>query len=275
MWDVAVGTREWLNFGSYRFNLYDPGAPTSQISRLTYDGWIGWAGEAFVTAERAGGLYLSAMLGAGASGRGTLVDEDFPPYIVPYTATESDLRNGRLAYGAFDVGYEFIDRARGSLGVFIGGTMMVERYQAFGCTQTASHPTMCVPPVPGSFATITQTSAWVALRLGLMGELALAERLALRSEAAILPLVYMMGVDNHWLRADFHPLIDMGGGYGVQIETALTFDVTDAFNLGLGGRYWQTTATGGVKYPWGALAPQTTITRHFGAFLEATYELGN
>ncbi|MHA1559791.1 MAG: outer membrane protein, partial [Alphaproteobacteria bacterium] len=89
-WEVEFGQRTWLNFSDYSKNLYATAiTPTELVSRLTYGTSIGGAGEGFYRAESPAGFYVAGLLGAGVSGSGLLIDEDFPPYIVPYSRTES------------------------------------------------------------------------------------------------------------------------------------------------------------------------------------------
>lgn len=271
-WDVAFGTRTWLNAPSYRFDLYDPFSPGSQISRLIYSGSLGLAGEGFVNATSPGGLFVNARLGAGASWGGTLIDEDFPPYIDPYTATSSDLQGNRLSYAGVDIGWK-AERPRGAFGIFAGLTGMLERYQAFGCQQTAPPSLICVPPVPDDYEVITQTSLWAGLRVGVMAEYALTDRLDWHGEAAFLPLVAFAGVDNHWLRPDINPLPMVGLGQGVQFETGITLAVTPRLDVGIGGRLWLLRASGEAYFP-GIAQPIDAVSLTYGAFFELTYHLG-
>jgi hypothetical protein len=75
---------------------------------------------------------------------------------------------------------------------------------------------------------------------------------------------------------------ELGGGTGVQIETPLSYQLTDCFTLGLGGRYWYLQTRGGSKlesmivdFPVAPLAQQLNFTtRRYGGFAEASYRLG-
>ncbi len=51
------------------------------------------------------------------------------------------------------------------------------------------------------------------------------------------------GTDDHILRDLVSP--EDGKGIGVQLEAMLSYAVTDAFSLGVGGRYWSMWTTSG------------------------------
>lgn len=270
-WDVTVGKRAWLNMPYYRLDLYDTGG-TAQVSRLTYSGVVGLAGEAFIEAHSPNRFFVNAQLGTGVGWGGTLVDEDFPPFIVPYTATVSDLMGTRLSYGGVDAGFDVVDRERVRLGFFAGLNATLERYQSFGCTQTQPGSTICVPTVPGDYEIITQTALWGGLRLGVLAEVALTDRLDWRGQAAVEPLLFVGAIDNHWLRPDINPLPEAATGFGVQLETALDYAVTPQLTLGIGGRFWWRRADGVAVFP-GSTQAQTTTSRNLGVFFEANYAL--
>lgn len=272
-WDIEFGQRAWLTLSSYAKNLYATAiTPAELVSRLTYGTSLGGTGEGFYRAESPVGFYFAGLLGAGVTGGGLLIDEDFPPYVVPYSRTESTLSGGRFSYAVLDFGWEF-DRPRGSIGAFVGVTGILERYQSYGCVQTATS-TICVPSVPAGYDTISETAGWAGLRVGLAAEVDLAEAVSVRGEGAYLPLVYMGGYDNHWLRPDINPVYEYGRGAGFQLESAINVAVSEQFSIGLGGRYWQVmTRDGGALFS-GGTQPLTAVSRHYGAFLEFTYGLG-
>ena len=109
------------------------------------------------------------LRGGGAITGGNLQDEDFPPVTFPYSSTNSDQRDGRLAYATVDLGWTW--RSEGiKLGFFGGYFYNSERVNAFGCTQTAGNPFICVPPISSSVLAITQDTTWNAVRVGFNGE---------------------------------------------------------------------------------------------------------
>jgi len=272
-WDIDVGKRAFLSAPYFRFDLYDPFSPTSQISRLIYSGTIGLSTEGFVTAQAPNGFFLAGELGVGAGFGGTLVDEDFPPYVVPYTATVSDLHDVRLGYGALDLGWEIVDRERVSIAAFAGLSGRLERYPSYGCVQTAPGSPICVPSVPSDYEVITQTMATLGLRFGVSTEVAVTERIGWRGEAVVRPLAFMAGVDNHWLRPDINPLPQYGVGRGFELESAVSIAVTEQLELAAGGRIGWTQTNGESLFPGGLAQPSTFTSRNLGIFLEARYAL--
>ena len=272
-WTAEFGRRAWINFGSYQFDLFNPFSPSDQLSRLVYAGYTGIAGEAYLRSQSPGGFFFRVLAGTGPSRGGTLVDEDYPPATNPYSRTVSELRNGRLVYRSYDIGYQFYDGPAATIDGFVGGVTIVERYQAYGCTQRATHPTICDPSVPEEYEAITQTSSWSGLRVGLAGEIEFAGRWSVRGEASILPLLFLRGLDNHWLRPDINPLPVNSRGFGYQLEGAIAYAVGERLSLGAGMRFWSLRANGVAEFP-SITEPQTTISRHYGAFAELTYQLG-
>ncbi|MEF2072342.1 hypothetical protein [Consotaella aegiceratis] len=171
-------------------------------------------------------------------------DEDFLPYTVPYSATDSDLEDNRLTYGQVDLGYNFLRRPRFDLGAFVGYFYMHERENAYGCTQTAGNPFICGAfggPIDTNIRVISNEGDWNALRVGLSGDVAITDRLTLTANAAYLPYVDLSGEDTHVLQigSDFIGPTDYDGeGDGYQLEAKLSYAITGSFSLGLGARYW-------------------------------------
>ena len=71
------------------------------VSRLTYDGLRGHAGEGFGRIDHTSGFYRQGLSRrAACSTKGDLIDEDFEPFIAPYSSTLSEHPDGHLAYGS-------------------------------------------------------------------------------------------------------------------------------------------------------------------------------
>lgn len=274
-WDVEFGKRAWFDLGRYQYDLFDPISPSTQNSRLTYGPTYGFGGEAFLTATNAAGYFVSLRYGSGVSTGGVLIDEDFPPAISPYSATTSGLINGRLSYAGADLGFRFYNSGTASIGAFAGVTGLMERFEAFGCEQIATHPGICVPTIPSDYDVITQTNRWIGVRLGVNGEVTVNGNVTLHGEAAVMPLAFLYGVDNHWLRPDVNPIVSTGRGWGIQLEGGIDFAVNSQLTIGVGARYGQIWETGTSLFLPSTLAPQTATTRHLGAYLQATYAIGH
>jgi len=295
--EVEVGARYFWSTGTMLKALKNASG-SAGVSRLTYSGLDANSGEAFGRVELRSGLFAKAVLGAGDSDHGNLKDEDYPPFLSPYSATNSQLRNGSLQYATADVGWDllaFADwqaRADHTLGVqkahfgpFVGYSYFHEEADAYGCTQTASNTSVCTPAISGSVLVITQKDDWDALRVGLAGDVTLLDRLTIGAEGAYLPWGSFNGSDTHWLRlgtgkvGDFSEATpETGDVKGFQAEVTLTFRVTDSFRLNAGGRYWyfRSHATEHFEQsaiPAGGFSPQQVDRRdnRYGAFVGGSW----
>ena len=65
----------------------------------------------------------------------------------------------------------------------------------------------------------------------------LSDRLKFVADAAYVPLVSAVGVDDHNATASYFPE-SASGGYGTMMEAFFSYDVTPHWNVGVGGRYW-------------------------------------
>lgn len=301
LWEAEFGGRYFGSSGRTRKDLFgDPPGSNFQLnSRLTYQNLTAHSGEAFGRVEHSNGFFLKGFVGGGILPSGTLKDEDFPPALVPYSSTISNQRDGRLFYGAIDGGWAW----RGQdfkLGFFVGYFHYFERVNAFGCTQTAGNPFVCAPgDITPSTLGIREDTNWDAARFGINAEWKMSERWKLTTEFAWLPFVNLSASDTHFQRllSSGCPLIlpnnDNGclSGPGpekgievlssVQIEAMLSYAVTDAFWLGIGGRYWNIHTNPGhvtVDFP-DAVAPvkasMTFKTERMGVFVQGSYKFGN
>lgn len=284
MWEGELGGRYWYSSGKSQIDLYGFVPSTDQVSRLTYSKLHSHVGEIFGRVEHVTGVFAKGFVGGGKITSGTLRDEDFPPFIVPYSSTDSEQRDGRLVYGTVDLGWNW--RTPGTkLGAFVGYLYYFERLNAYGCIQTASNPFICVPSIPTSVLGITQETTWHAIRLGVSGEWRFRSGLRLNAEVAWLPYTVLSAKDFHWLRipSDFSGAIPERGSTvaSVQIEVLLAYDFSNAFSVGIGGRYWNIgTGTGGATAhfeqaaAFGAPQSLAVRTERWGGFLQASYKFG-
>jgi len=289
-WEAEFGARYFVSSGTTRLDLFGnpPGITTQLNSRLTYRNLMAHAGEVFGRVDHATGLFAKGYVGGGVIPGGTLQDEDFPPAILPYSSTDSAQRNGRLAYGTIDFGWAWRTRTfRASF--FAGYLHYSESVHAFGCTQTAANPFICAPgDVNPSTQVIRQDTNWDAIRLGVGTEWRMTDRWKLATEVAWLPYVSLTAKDTHFLRigCDLCDLSGPGKENGVdalmsvQLEAILSYTLTDAFSVGLGGRYWNFHTQPGnttVHFP-SIFAPvplaATLKTERWGAFFQGSYKFG-
>ena len=121
---------------------------------------------------------------------------------------------------------------------------------------------------------MTESDTWQALRLGTAVDFALAPRLTLSGEAAYLPFVSFEGTDDHVLRQILSP--EDGQGIGVQLEAMLTYAITDALSVGVGGRYWSMwTTSGDVNFGGaGLFVPMAYKMEQAALLVQGTYRFG-
>ena len=281
-----VGLRFWYGKGNTGKNLYDPSG-SFLVSRLTYNNLSIFSAEGFARFDLNTGWFLKGLIGGGGFRKGTLTDEDFPPGIAPYSATLSVLDNSFPLYASVDAGYNLLRGPDFRLGAFAGYHFLREVVSAQGCNQIAANPFICgFVPVPGTVKVITQDNTWEALRIGLDGAVDITSRLKLSVDAAWLPFVWLNGTDAHWLRissfpGDFSgPVPEDGTGWGYQLEGILSYRVTDALSVGVGGRYWHMQTKGLTHFEghisgFAALPqPVDWKTDNYGVFLQTSLKFG-
>lgn len=283
------GTRIWYSTGKLAKDLFDdPRSSSSLNSRLTYGNLTAASFEAFGRADTAAGVFIKGFVGLGGLSRGFLNDEDFPPAIQPYSSTLSLQQGGHLRYATADIGQTIFRNPRASFGLFAGYGFLTESTNAFGCTQIAGNPFVCVPTIPPGVEGISEDTHWQFARFGIAGEIKLFDRVKLSGEFAWLPFEQLVANDIHWLRlgstpfAISGPIPEFGGGTGFQAEALLSYQLNDCINLGIGARYWLLETHGTtdfesviVDFP---IPPQSQPlnfnTVRYGAFAQGSYKFG-
>jgi hypothetical protein len=294
LWSAEFGARYFPSSGTTKLDLFafPPLTPNNVlVSRLTYRDLLAHSGELYGRLEHGTGLFVKGFIGGGVIPSGTLQDEDFLVHpLFPYSSTDSEQRNGRLIYGSVDFGWAF-RTVTTRTSFFAGYFYSQERLNAFGCTQTAGNPLICAPgDVAPSTEVIRQETNWGAVRVGISGEWRVTERWKVTAEAAWLPYVHVDARDTHLLRLGTclecfsGPTPETGSdaiNSSVQLEAILSYYVTDAFSVGIGGRYWNIHPNPGsttVHFEETTLifGPQAASLRtvRWGAFLQASYKFG-
>ena len=245
-YSFEVGARYWYSTGKLSKDLYDdPRSSDLLNSRLTYDGLTAHSFEAFGRINLPGGLFLKGFAGTSGLGKGTLNDEDFAFPGFPYSSTLSDQRDGKLNYAMADLGYSYAANPRANVSLFGGFGYIGEKVNAYGCTQIATNPFVCVPAIGSGVLAITEDAHWGLVRLGVAADVKLMDRLTLSAEAAWVPYAQINSRDSHWLRIGTTagsfagPIPQNASGNGFQLEALLAYQVWDCFNIGVGGRYWR------------------------------------
>jgi hypothetical protein len=281
-----VGARIWYGWGRTGKNLYDD-TGASLVSRLNYNDFSIFSGEGFGRFDFNTGWFLKGYAGGGALWDGRLKDEDFPPGIDPYSATLSPNKNSSVVYGSLDVGVTVVRGPDFHIGAFAGYHLMRQVTSAYGCVQIATNPDVCSSfYIPEQFKVITQVNNWNSLRVGFEAAVEFNQRWAFSVDAAWLPFVHLSGSDAHWLRigtspGDFTgPVPEDGNVWGYQVDAFLSYRVTDALSVGLGGRYWHMQSKGHTHFEGHVVGFDTVPqvldwkTENYGVFFQASYKIG-
>jgi opacity protein-like surface antigen len=283
-WDLEFGSRYWYSSGKHRFDLSDP-TGSHLNSRLTYTGITGHSAESFWRIAHTSGFFFKGYFGAGSLINGNLRDEDFPPAIVPFSATNSPHKDGSLRYFSADVGYDLWSDMTSRFGAFVGIHYWNEVMHTFGCTQIATNPFVCgsIPPVfgplPDTANGLDNDHTWTSARIGVNATVNLAPNLKLTGDVAYVR-GYLNETDRHNLRPTIRPEPqDALVGNGVQAEGILSYNVTPAFSVGAGGRYWYIQGNGFTRFfetgGGGPVSPSKFWTERYGVFGQASYKFGD
>ncbi|CCG40091.1 outer membrane beta-barrel protein [Magnetospirillum molischianum] len=280
---IEFGTRAGWTTGNFRYDLFDLYNKSAMNSRLTWPG-TGTMTEVFGRIDHHSGAFLKGFVGGIAFADGAdMYDEDFflPPD--PYSKTVHIRKNSQSLYATIDVGYAFMSGGWRA-GPFVGYSYYDERQNAYGCTQIATNPFICEPPgspspvVGPDQLMLSRRFLWNSARLGVAGDVWLAERLKLSAEAAWLPWLSTTGSeDNHWMRPDINPLGEDAEGSGYQLEATLSYFVTDRMSIGIGTRRWRMQSEGTTQFPFVGI-PSSPIREVFDrtmVFGQVSYTFGD
>ena len=275
---ASFAARYWYGMGNTSKDLYGF-TRDMLVSRLTYSGLQSHSAEVFARVDHDSGLFWKGYAGGGLLTGGHLQDEDFPPAISPYSSTNSTLQNQALGYLSIDAGGALVRGTDFRVDGFVGYHYLHQRMKAFGCAQTAGNAGICGAPIPDSVAVIVEDDTWQAVRVGINADLPIAAGWRLNLEGAYLPYVWFNGTDNHLLRPDLPvPTSEDGHGWGYQLEALLSYQLTDAISLGVGGRYWHFQSQGSAHFEQifvnGVAQPLDFKANLYGVFLQGSYRFG-
>jgi hypothetical protein len=278
-WEIELGARYWYSSGRFQKDLgstSNPALAGMLNSRLTYKSTAN-SGEFFGRVE-ALNVFVKGYVGAGSLSNGRMNDEDWIYGVAAYSNTLADPVKGDIDYATVDVGYDFFHGTGYKLGGFIGYNYYKENKSAYGCTQIANQYSDCVPADPSSVLGITEDDTWKSFRVGVNGEIMVADRLKLGADVAYLPYVVFDGADNHVQRTDLPITIspESATGRGVQLQAVLSWLMTDQWSVGVGWRYWAMWSTNNAITNFASTpCPCNTLpvkTERDGVFLQATYK---
>jgi len=278
-WEVEAGGRDWYSFGRFQKDLGHSATNGSVLnSRLTYDTTAN-SGEFYGRVETPWNFFVKGFAGGGGILGGHLNDEDFAipaAVFTPYSNTVSDPVKGSIAYATIDAGYDFFRSPGQKFGVFVGYNYYQDDKSASGCVQIVNPASgICTPSIPSNVLVITENDRWNSLRVGVNGEITLWDRFTLSGDAAYIPTLDFRGTDVHLQRTNVPSQVSPefgSGGSGVQLEAALTYNVTRNINVGVGARYWAMwTDASTNSFSSGNLQALPVKTERVGAYFQAGY----
>ncbi len=276
-WEFEAGARLWFSTGrDGEGPLFSPSLKL--LSRLIYGGLDAFSGETFARVDHASGFFVKGNLGAGGINNGHLNDEDFPGTNVYSNTVDTD--SGHIGYATIDLGYNFLTVPGAKVGAFVGYNYYNQAINTYGCTQLAGD-TGCRPSSPSNLLGLTENDHFNSLRIGLSSETMLSDRLRLSADAAYVPWVNYIGLDDHLMRQLLSPDA-ANSGDGVMLEAILDYKITDAWNIGVGGRYWawnMNTGTSGFNFlttpASNGVEPSRYSTERYGMFVQTSYHWGD
>jgi opacity protein-like surface antigen/outer membrane protease len=278
-WELEVGTRYWYSRGTFQKDLGSTTNPASANilnSRLTYNTTADSL-ELFGRLEAPQNVFMKGNIGGGSLLSGHMNDEDWVLFggTVAYSNTLSDPVQGDIDYATLDFGYDFFREPGYKLGAFVGYNYYKETKSAYGCMQIANTLSDCAPAIPSSVLVITEDDIWKSFRVGVNGDIMITDRFKLGADVAYLPYVQFNGTDDHILRA--LTIQEKGAGTGLQLESILSYLITDQVSAGVGGRYWSMWTTKDAIADFaGAPCPcqtQPANTERYGVFFQVAGRL--
>jgi hypothetical protein len=248
---LTVGTRLWLTSGYADEQTSIPGI--NPLSDLRWRGTDGIVSELFVDAvwKR---LVVRSTLGLGAVLDGAFIDEDFAAnnrnnrFSVTRSSVEGDdILNVSGDIGVRTLRWSAADGRPGFLDLLVGYQYWRESYEAFGATGVGfvsfNPPVTIDAVVPSDVKVITQDFIWQSIRVGGRVNIPLPARFGLRGEAMFIPWTSFELRDVHQLRTDLRQdpsFVQTGtGGFGYELEGALTYTIWRTLAVEAGFRYWK------------------------------------
>lgn len=275
-WETEVGLRYWYSSGNFQTTNSQSNTPNSPAgSNLSYNGMTGHSGEIFGRIDSPYNVFFKGFVGAGGITNGSMYDEDWGlgkelagANPIGYALTQSNI-GGSLSYLTADVGYNVLRGPDHKIGLFVGYNRYQMSLNTTGLTDLVNNGGATTP---GNVLGISDNSTWQSLRLGLSAQVWPRQRFRVDADLAYLPYVSLNGMDSHWLRSAYFPV--NGTGNGVQGELILSYYVTDAFSVGVGGRYWSMW-TNSATYSFGGYEYVTQSANRYGVFLQGAYRFGS
>jgi hypothetical protein len=248
---LTVGTRLWLTSGYSDEQTSVPGI--NPLSDLRWRGTDVIAPELFVDGAWKR-LVFRSTLGLGAILDGAFLDDDFAGNnrTNRFSATRSRVDGDDILHVSGDLGVRAIrwsaaDGRPGFLDLLVGYQYWRESYEAFGATGVGfvsfTPPVTVDLTVPSDVKVITQDFTWQSIRVGGRVAVPLPARFGFRAEAMLVPWTNFELRDVHHLRSDLRqdPSFEQSGkgGFGYELEAALSYTIWRTLTVEAGFRYWK------------------------------------
>jgi len=256
-------------------------------SRLTWKDMGTNDGEFFWRIDTPENVMFKGFMGLGQGDQGHIFDEDWGVAIRNNAGDITEI-NGfqntqsatttKIHYLTLDLGYDWLRGQGYKVASYLGYNYFQYAMKAFGCTALKfSPPRVCDPTAPPRQLFLQEDDAWISWRLGTSAEIQLAPRLKLSGDVAYLPYVKYSGIDNHPLRIGDGPSTRSpmwGDGTGVQMEGVVSYDLTQAFSIGVGGRYWAMQIPAGTTnfFSKNQFLNQRYATEQTATFVQGSYK---
>ncbi len=260
-----LGERTWFSTGSSELSISGSGGTPNVLSELEWEDVdsvvVELTGEVINTLGTGAGptslgfygILLRASGGFGEIRGGTLRDSDFLGNDRTNISSESlsTVDDDNLYYVNGDLGVRILNwwradgDSQGYLDILIGGQYWQETYVATKGVQLKD-PFGTVG-FTGAFSdqgrNITVDFKWASLRVGARGEVPLPYGFSVRGGFIFIPWSHFVDVDVHHLRTDLQkdPSFrdEATGGFGVQVDATLSYNVWRGLSIEAGYQFWR------------------------------------
>jgi hypothetical protein len=259
-----VGVRTWVTSGYTKWNFAVEVLPGLEIDPLSE---LRWRGTDMIMTEAHADfvwrrLVLILTLGGGHSDAGVMIDDDFllSGRQARFSYTRSNVEGSSL-YATGDVGYrvwewhEPFSGTRGFIDTFVGYQYWAEDYEAFGALGFQHFPPFAGVPIVSvgiadSVKGITHTYRLHSLRVGARAAVPIGMGFAGRFGTTIFPYTRTEQTDVHHLRTglaqDPSGRSRANGGFGFEVDGALTYEVWNGLSVEAGYRFRRIDSGGGT-----------------------------
>ena len=243
-WTVSIGANVWFSNGDSRWEHEIPIFPgVSGGSRLTFRDVTSKIASVDADVLLWNRVVLTASGGWGQTDSGDLIDEDF---IVGtnFSRTRSAIDDGRVYFANINAGIRLADwldaeKRHGFVDLLVGYQWWQEKYEAFGVVDFLGF----TGDVPRNTKVITETWTWHSLRVGGRAFFPFPYGIGVRASGFVMPWSSVEVEDVHHLRTDLRQnpsiVLEATGGFGWQLEGAITYTFWRGLGVEAGYRHWK------------------------------------